>query len=237
MIWKKQPVGSKLADLQNNKASKDAATQSAAGLMSASDKTKLDGVATGATAVSVVDNLNSDSSTSALSAAQGKELNGNTVHNHQGGADAVDYCQIGFNSDVPEIRIHDKVNNTWYHETLSPLNQATPHNSLNSNIVHQAIDAAYLTTPLDTTSTVKTFERIGKNIYITFRGADRSHSENETFIQIPAGYRPSGDRYFPIIINPGGIAVGIMKANGDVQVWSSNPPYGRIICMLSYAAD
>ena len=79
MIWKKQPVGSKLSDLQNNKASKDTATQSAAGLMSAADKTKLDGVATGATAVSVVDNLNSDSTTSALSAAQGKALNGNSL--------------------------------------------------------------------------------------------------------------------------------------------------------------
>lgn len=44
MIWKKQPVGSKLSDLQNNKASKDTATQSAAGLMSAADKTKLDRV-------------------------------------------------------------------------------------------------------------------------------------------------------------------------------------------------
>ena len=77
MIWKKQPVGSKLSDLQNNKASKDTATQNTAGLMSASDKTKLDGIATGATAVSVVDNLNSDSTTSALSAAQGKALNSN----------------------------------------------------------------------------------------------------------------------------------------------------------------
>ena len=77
MLWKKQPVGSKIADLQTNKASKDAATQSAAGLMYAADKTKLDGIATGATAVSVVNNLNSDSTTSALSAAQGKALNSN----------------------------------------------------------------------------------------------------------------------------------------------------------------
>ena len=77
MLWKKQPVGSKIADLQTNKASKDAATQSAAGLMSAADKTKLDGIDTGATAVSVIDSLDSDSATSALSAAQGKTLNSN----------------------------------------------------------------------------------------------------------------------------------------------------------------
>ena len=84
MLWKKQPVGSKIADLQTNKASKDAATQSAAGLMSAADKTKLDGIATGATAVSVVNNLNSDSTTSALSAAQGKALNSNLVYKNLG---------------------------------------------------------------------------------------------------------------------------------------------------------
>jgi hypothetical protein len=51
------------------------ATTSTAGLMSASDKTKLDGVATGATKNTVENVLTSDSTTNALSAYQGKVLN------------------------------------------------------------------------------------------------------------------------------------------------------------------
>jgi len=51
------------------------ASGSAAGLMSAADKTKLDGIANGATSNSVYDGLDSTSSTAALSAAQGKVLN------------------------------------------------------------------------------------------------------------------------------------------------------------------
>ena len=51
------------------------ATTSADGLMSATDKTKLDGIAAGATAVTVENALTSTSTTNALSAAQGKALN------------------------------------------------------------------------------------------------------------------------------------------------------------------
>ncbi len=51
------------------------ATQSAAGTMSAADKTKLDGIATGATANVVSDSLSDTSTTNALSAAKGKALN------------------------------------------------------------------------------------------------------------------------------------------------------------------
>ena len=50
------------------------ATQSAHGLMSSADKTKLDGVATGATANVVSNSLSDTSTTNALSAAKGKEL-------------------------------------------------------------------------------------------------------------------------------------------------------------------
>ena len=47
--------------------------------------------------------------------------------------------QIGFNaSDVPEIRIHDKVNNTWYHESLALLNQPTNINTLNTETIATA---------------------------------------------------------------------------------------------------
>ena len=51
------------------------ASQSASGLMSATDKTKLDGIATGANKVVVSDSLSDPSTTNALSAAKGKELN------------------------------------------------------------------------------------------------------------------------------------------------------------------
>lgn len=51
------------------------ATTSTHGLMTAADKTKLDGIATGATNVTVDNTLTSTSTTDALSAAQGKTLN------------------------------------------------------------------------------------------------------------------------------------------------------------------
>ena len=47
--------------------------------MSKDDKTKLDGVATGANNTTVVNNLTSTSTTSALSAAQGKALQDNKL--------------------------------------------------------------------------------------------------------------------------------------------------------------
>jgi hypothetical protein len=55
------------------------ATTSVDGLMSKDDKTKLDGVATGANNTTVVNNLTSTSTTSALSAAQGKALQDNKL--------------------------------------------------------------------------------------------------------------------------------------------------------------
>ena len=51
------------------------ATTSSNGLMSSTDKSKLDGIATGANKTTIVDNLTSTSTTSALSANQGKVLN------------------------------------------------------------------------------------------------------------------------------------------------------------------
>ena len=71
-----------------------AATQSADGLMSSEDKTKLDGVATGATAVTVIDNLTSTSTTSALSANQGKALNDKVITPHNFGS-RYSYQDIG----------------------------------------------------------------------------------------------------------------------------------------------
>lgn len=50
------------------------ATQSASGLMSSTDKAKLDGISAGATAVTVSNSLSDTSTTNALSAAQGKVL-------------------------------------------------------------------------------------------------------------------------------------------------------------------
>lgn len=53
------------------------ATQSANGLMSGSDKTKLDGVETGANKTTVTNNLTTTSTTNALSAKMGKQLQDN----------------------------------------------------------------------------------------------------------------------------------------------------------------
>ena len=58
----------------DNNTTYSAATTSANGLMSSSDKTKLDGIATGATKNTVENVLTSTSTTNALSAAQGKAL-------------------------------------------------------------------------------------------------------------------------------------------------------------------
>lgn len=73
-----------ITDLQSSLDSKASTTHShnnvttsVAGYMSSTDKTKLDGIATGATNTTVVNGLTSDSTTAALSAAQGKVLNTN----------------------------------------------------------------------------------------------------------------------------------------------------------------
>ena len=58
----------------NNKADKTIATSSANGLLSSADKSKLDGIATGANKVNVVNVLTSTSTTDALSASAGKTL-------------------------------------------------------------------------------------------------------------------------------------------------------------------
>lgn len=58
----------------NQKASKDIATSSTNGLMSSSDKRKLDGIQANAKNITVENILTSSSITNALSAAQGKAL-------------------------------------------------------------------------------------------------------------------------------------------------------------------
>ena len=62
-------------------------------------------------------------------------LNSKTVQNDKGGSDVADYLQIGFDaSNAPEIRVHNKTNNTWYHESLAPLNQSTNIKTLSSKL-------------------------------------------------------------------------------------------------------
>ena len=58
----------------SKKPSKDIATTSASGLMSANDKVKLDGIASGANKTVIEDNTDSSSANNALSANQGKYL-------------------------------------------------------------------------------------------------------------------------------------------------------------------
>ena len=68
------PIISGVPYYKDTNTTYSAATTSANGLMTATMVTKLNGIATGATAVSVTDNLTSDSATNALSAKQGKAL-------------------------------------------------------------------------------------------------------------------------------------------------------------------
>lgn len=84
-----------------------AATQSAAGLMSSTDKTKLDGVATGATAVNVYDGLDSTSTTNALSARQGKALNDRLSTENLGTISSDDSCKSALLSCANSLNEHD----------------------------------------------------------------------------------------------------------------------------------
>lgn len=59
----------------NSSHAHSAATTSAAGFLSAADKTKLDGIATGANKTTIVNNLTTTTTGSALDASQGKVLN------------------------------------------------------------------------------------------------------------------------------------------------------------------
>lgn len=60
----------------SNYATKEVATTSSDGLFSATDKTKLEGIATGANKTVITNDLTTDSTTTALSASQGKVLKG-----------------------------------------------------------------------------------------------------------------------------------------------------------------
>lgn len=69
------PIISGVPYYKDTNTTYSAATTSTNGLMTATMVTKLNGIATGATANTVVDNLTSDSATACLSAKQGKTLN------------------------------------------------------------------------------------------------------------------------------------------------------------------
>ena len=101
------------------------------------------------------------------------------------------------------------------------------------DVLHITISGSNLEKPLDTEDTICSFERIGKNALITFRGKNRSHAENEVFLKIPEGYRCSANRYYAGIIGTTG-AIILMKANGDVSVWSTSPPNGRLTVQMPY---
>lgn len=70
----KNKNGAVLSEVNTQDTTYSAATQSANGLMSSADKTKLDGIASGATKNTVTNNLTSTSTTNALSANQGRLL-------------------------------------------------------------------------------------------------------------------------------------------------------------------
>lgn len=67
-------TGDTVIELTDENTTYSEATTSASGLMSKADKSKLDGIDTGANKTVVDDNLTSTSTTNALSANQGKQL-------------------------------------------------------------------------------------------------------------------------------------------------------------------
>ena len=104
------------------------------------------------------------------------------------------------------------------------------------DVQHVFIDTGTLIKPLDTESTYCSFEKVGKCALITFRGQSRNHTENEVFLQVPEGYRCSGDRYYAGIIGNTGVTI-LMQSNGNVRVWSSNPSSGRLVVQMPYIID
>jgi len=105
-----------------------------------------------------------------------------------------------------------------------------------NDVQHKYINSDSLIKPLDTSGYVDSFEVVGKNALITFRGQDRDHTVDEVFLQIPEGHRCGGDRYYAGNINGTGVIVK-MQSNGNVSVWSSNPPHGRIVVQIPYMID
>ena len=105
-----------------------------------------------------------------------------------------------------------------------------------SDVTHAYINTGLIGHPLETSSYFISFETVGKNVYITFRGESRTHAEDEVFLVIPAGYRSGGDRYFPAAIN--NVACGVvMRSNGNVSIWTPNPPSGRIFLSMAYCIE
>lgn len=105
-----------------------------------------------------------------------------------------------------------------------------------SDVRHVYVDTGLIGLPLDTSSYYTSFETVGKNVYINFRGESRTHAENEVFMVIPEGYRSGGDRYFPAAINNTACGV-VMRSNGNVSIWSPNPASGRIFLSMSYCIE
>jgi hypothetical protein len=105
-----------------------------------------------------------------------------------------------------------------------------------SDVTHVYRDVNLIGHPLDTSSYVISFETVGKNVYITFRGDSRAHTADEVFMEIPEGYRSGGDRYFPAAINNTACGV-LMQSNGNVSIWTNNPASGRIFLAMSYCIE
>lgn len=132
----------------SDKASKDVATTSANGLMSSTDKAKLDGIADGANKTTLNNTLTSTSTAQALTAAKGKVLYDDlkeliktqsfskTVSVSQYSATNVSFTItlsgytpigiIGFNTANPSVFVNTmKIQNSQATLTLSNANNAT----------------------------------------------------------------------------------------------------------------
>ena len=199
-------------DIKDTKYSE--ATQSAAGLMSATDKAKLDGIAAGAQVNSITG------------------VKGNAENDYRTGNVNLTPADIGAVSTSTVIDVpHGGTGANTAAGARTNIGAAAA-----SDVTHVYRDVNLIGHPLDTSSYAITFETVGKNVYITFRGDIRAHTMDEVFMVIPEGYRSGGNRYFPAAIN--NTACGVqMQRNGNVSIWSNNPGSGRIYLAMSYCIE
>jgi len=116
-----------LQDALNAKATKDAASQSAAGLMSADDKKKLDGIATGATKITVDSALSSSSANPVQNKAVHAALADKADKNHP--HDYIPTSQKGAASGVASLDSNGKVPTSQLPSYVDDVIEATSKSS------------------------------------------------------------------------------------------------------------
>ena len=151
----------------NAKASTTVASSSANGLMSSSDKTKLDGIATGANRVIVNNTLTSTSTSEALSAAQGKILDEKIKNKFESirkdlTGQTIDLNNINLSTGVvTEQSYCEKSTGGAANITNAPVNQPFV---LDVKLIRWGSSSDYITQQIFTSATTKlTYERFCTN--------------------------------------------------------------------------